>query len=136
MPKMPSWPSERMISSPPFTFTGLDYFGPIYVKNDNIISKCWVCLFTCLAVRAVHLELVNDCSAGEFLQSLRRFIARRGKPSQIISDNAAQFKLAKTVIEKLWLNIITDSDVQSYVSNQGIQWKFIVQLALLNGRVL
>ena len=77
----------------------------------------------------MHLEVVYDSSAGEFLESLMRFIARRGKPNQIISDNAAQFKLAKTVIEKLWLNIITDSDVQSYVSNRGIQWKFIIQLA-------
>ena len=129
MPKMPSWPIERITASPPFSYTGLDYFGPVYVKNKDVTSKCWVCLFTCLAVRALHLEIVNDLSAEEFLCSLRRFIARRGKPIQIISDNAAQFKLAKTVIERLWLKVMTDPDVQNYISTQGIQWKFIVELA-------
>ena len=65
MPNIPQWPTERIISSAPFSFTGLDYFGAIYVKKNDEISKCWVCLYTCLAIRAIHLEVVNDLSAEE-----------------------------------------------------------------------
>ncbi|KAF0154889.1 MAG: Pao retrotransposon peptidase domain-containing protein [Ignavibacteria bacterium] len=129
MPKMPNWPSKRVIESAPFTYTGLDYLGPLYVKNKEVTTKCWICLFTCLAVRAIHLELVNYLTAEEFLQALRRFIARRGKPIEIISDNATQFKLAKTVLDRVWLEVIKNEQVQSYIGTQGINWKFIVQLA-------
>ena len=50
-------------------------------------------LFTCSAVRAVHLEVVEDMKAEDFLEAFRRFIARRGKPNKIISDNATLLKL-------------------------------------------
>ena len=95
--------------------------------------KRWVCLFTCVAVRAIHLELVNDLSAQEFLRALRRFIARRGKPIELISDNAPQFKLGKSVIERVWLQTTTDPDIQSYVADQGIGWNFIIEFAPWQG---
>jgi len=80
-------------------------------------------------VRAVHLELVEDMSTEEFLLCLHRFIARRGAPRLILSDNAKQFKAASTLLEKAWRNVTTDKRLNEFVSNQGIQWKFIVELA-------
>ena len=56
---MPPWPRERVSRSEPFQFIGLDYLGPINVKEGESIEKMWVCLFTCLSIRAVHLELVK-----------------------------------------------------------------------------
>ena len=55
------------------SYTGLDYLGPLYVKvnNESATHKVWVCLFTCLAVRAVHLEIIDDMSAEQFLLCLR-----------------------------------------------------------------
>ena len=91
-------------------------------------KKVWVCLFTCVAVRAIHLEIV-DLSAEEFLLALRRFIARRGKPQQIVLDNAPQFKLTKSSVDAAWENAIRDSDVQSHITEQRIKWLFIVQLS-------
>lgn len=97
MPEVPPLPRERVARSLPFEFTGLDYFGPLYIKQfvrvsdevtETVSKKVWVCLFTCLAIRAIHLELVEDMSAEEFILCLRRFMARRGIPRQIISDNA------------------------------------------------
>ena len=52
-----------------------------------------MCLFTCLTIQAIHLELVEDMSAEEFILCLCRFMARRGIPHQIISDNTQQFKV-------------------------------------------
>ena len=60
---------------------------------------------------------------------LCRFMARRGAPCQIISDNARQFKVAKTALNKAWSNVVTSTKVNDYAVRQGIQWKFIVELA-------
>ncbi|XP_070550457.1 uncharacterized protein [Ptychodera flava] len=121
-------PRKRVTQSPPFTYTGLDYFGPLFIKETSGTKKVWICLYTCLAVRAIHLELIKDMSAEQFLLCLRRFIARRGTPEQIISDNAPQFKLAKSVLDKVWMNVIMDHGVRKYVTDQGIKWQFIVEL--------
>ena len=75
------------------------------------------------------MELVKNMTAEQFLLALRRFIARRGKPTQIILDNAPQFKLAKIAIDKAWKETISHHEVQSYTANQGIEWNFIVELA-------
>ncbi|KAL9958393.1 hypothetical protein ACROYT_G035399 [Oculina patagonica] len=131
MPQMAPYPVSRIEESSPFTYTGLDYLGPLYVKmnGQSATQKVWVCLFTCLAVRVVHLEIINDMSAEEFLLCLRRFISRRGKPKEIISDNASQFKLAKSTVDEAWKFATTSPDMQSYLANEEIKWSFIIELA-------
>ena len=95
LPQMPPLPQELVARSLPFEFTGLDYFGPLYIKQfkqmldkvpKTVSKKVWVCLFTCLTIQAIHLEVVEDMSADEFILCLHRFMARREIPHQIISD--------------------------------------------------
>ena len=129
MPSMAPYPSQRIEESSPFSYTGLDYLGPLYVKVGTETSKIWVCLFTCLAVRAIHLEIIRDMTANQFLLCLRRLIARCGKPKLIISDNAPQFKLTKSALDVAWQSATTHPDTQSYLANKEIKWKFIVELA-------
>ena len=50
LPDMPPWPKERVSVSEPFNYVGLDYLGPLQVKEGNTVQKMWICLFTCLAV--------------------------------------------------------------------------------------
>ena len=126
---MSPWPRSKTTESSPFTNTGVDYFGPLYVKNGGNRKKVWICLFTCIAVRAVHLEVVEDMTAEHFLEAFRRFIARRGKPNKIISDNAATFKAAKNAIDIAWNDITRDREVHSYLSENRIEWKFIIELS-------
>lgn len=83
LPSTPALPPEQVNYSEPFTYTGVDYLGPLYVDTNQGKAKRWVALFTCLAVRAVHLEVVNDLTAEECLLALRRFVATRGVPSCI-----------------------------------------------------
>ena len=129
MPLMPPFPSERVTEAVPFTFTGIDFCVPLFIKSKPETSKIWICLFTCLVTRAVHLELIHSMTTEDFLLGLRRFLASRGKPRKIISDNAGQFKLASGSVRKLWEQILTHSDVISYVANDNINWRFIVELA-------
>ncbi|KIH52989.1 ubiquinone biosynthesis protein COQ7 [Ancylostoma duodenale] len=101
-PDMPSLPSERVTRSRPFQKVGLDYLGPLHYRDAfNTKAKVWVCLFTCMATRAVHLELVLNNSTQEFLLALRRFIARRGTPDHILSDNATTFLSANDVMNDM-----------------------------------
>ena len=129
MPHMPQIPTERVSTSAPFTYTGVDYFGPLFIKTKRETQKVWVCLYTCLVTRAIHLELMYDMTTQQFLLGFRRFMARHGKPDRIISDNAAQFKLASDTIRKLWGQILTEEDTVSYAANENIQWIFTVELA-------
>jgi hypothetical protein len=82
---------------PVFGHTGVDYFGPLQVsmgKRGRRFEKRWICLFTCLTVRAVHLEVAESLSLDEFLSAFTRFISVRGKPSVVYSDNGTNFVAA------------------------------------------
>ncbi|KAL3997640.1 Integrase core domain family protein [Acanthocheilonema viteae] len=95
---MPNLPETRVIRSRTFEKVGLDYMGPLSIKSDNGITKRWIALFTCFTTRAVHLELVENLTAETFLHVLRRFVARRGYPKLILSDNENQFQLVFRII--------------------------------------
>jgi hypothetical protein len=133
LPKFPVLPEERVSKSSPFTYVGVDYCGPLSVKSIVDIQKVWICLFVCFVTRAIHLEFVTSLSAQGFLFCLRRFIARRGKPKVILSDNAGNFKLAKDALEHAWKIAIQSDDVMSYCSYQEINWKFIVEKSPWSG---
>lgn len=115
IPPSPNLPKERINFTAPFSYSGMDYFGPIFVNGPSGTEKRWVCLFTCLVVRAIHMEMVKDLTAEECLLALRRFSATRGKPMKIYSDNASLFKLTSEVLAK------------------EVEWKFIPQLAPWHG---
>ena len=122
-----------MSKSEPFQSIGLDYLGPILVKEGRERVKFWVCLFTCLAIGAIHLEWVRNLTASQFLCCFRRFVARRGKPRHIISDNASQFKLTAKVLDRQWPQLIDSDEVLYYCSSENISWKFITEAAPWQG---
>lgn len=74
-------------SEPPFTYVGIDCFGPIEVKQGLSHVKRYGCLFTCLTVRAVHIAILHSMSADSTINVLRRFISVRVFPKEIRSDN-------------------------------------------------
>ena len=79
---------ERLMSGePPFTYVVVDYFGPLVVGQGRSNVKRYGCLFTCLVVRAVHIEVVHSLDTDSFINALRRFNNTRGCPKTIYSDN-------------------------------------------------
>ena len=124
VPVMADLPRERLaLFEPPFTNTGVDYFGPMNVKKGRSTEKRWGCIFTCLTTRAVHLELAGDLSTDSFIMALRRFRSRRGNPRTLRSDNGTNFVGAKRELEEA-LKSLNQESVASELAQQGIAWYF------------
>lgn len=111
-------PKARTQPSKPFTNTGVDYCGPIFIKQGNRrnqkLIKTYVAVFVCFATKAVHLELAVDLSTAAFLAVLRRFLARRGRVLNIYCDNATNFVGAKNQLRELSL-LVSSSEHQNQV---------------------
>ncbi|UYV64927.1 hypothetical protein LAZ67_3002467 [Cordylochernes scorpioides] len=94
IPEMGQLPHYRLAAyQRPFTFTGLDAFGPFTVTVGRRHEKRWVIIFTCLVTRAIHLEVVHALSTDEFMMGLSQFIDTRGRPDTIYSDNRTNFNI-------------------------------------------
>ncbi len=92
-------PSYRVV---PFAHTALDMAGPFRIKEKEGTSKSYFLLLTCMVYRAVHLEPLQDMSADAFLQAYDRFVARRGTPVVVVSDNGSNFIGAQNERGRLW----------------------------------
>lgn len=99
--KMADLPPERMEATPPFTYSGMDCFGPFYVKDGRKELKRYGLLFTCMCSRAIHIEVLDDLSTDAFLNALRCFIAIRGNVSQLRSDQGTNFVGARNEFQEL-----------------------------------
>ena len=133
-PMMADMPSERFDTSRPFNTVGIDYLGPLTVRKFRKTEKRYVLLVTCLATRAVHLEVAQSLDTDSFLMALRRFMARRGKPAKILSDNGTNFvggeRELREAVQSLDQERIADELSQSY-----IDWRFITPAASHMGGV-
>ena len=128
-------PVERVEPGTVFDKVGVDYAGPVFIKHGYVrkptIVKAYVCVFVSFTVKAVHLELVSDLTADAFVATLRRFIARRGKPSLIYSDHGTNFVGASKEIDLIQFleDQKTQAAVSKFCSTQNIVWKFIPERA-------
>ena len=111
-PAPPDLPLYRLSDKFAFTYSAVDYAGPLYI--NNIYGKlqtftCRIVLFTCAFTRCMYLDLVPDCSSPSCVRLLKRFFAAGGVPTLIISDNGSQF---------------ISNETQSFVNNRGTKWQF------------
>ena len=125
-------PAERVSPSSTFNKVGVDYAGPFQIKYGHVrkptVLKAYICLFVCLAVKAVHLELVSDLTTEAFIAALCRFVARRGCPSLIWSDHGTNFVGANRELKELNTFLshqITQGAVSEFCSTRNIEWKYI-----------
>ncbi|XP_067635219.1 uncharacterized protein [Eurosta solidaginis] len=123
-PLMGQLPVDRLTAYVrPFSYTGLDYFGPLNVRVRRSTEKRWVALFTCLTVRAVHLELAQDLSTYSCIIAIRNFINRRGVPVRIRSDNGKNFVGADNEAKRFH-EVFNCQRVQSELAQRGVDWVF------------
>ncbi|XP_033300356.1 uncharacterized protein LOC117205756 [Bombus bifarius] len=129
---MGNLPEARVTESRPFTNVGVDYCGPFHIKEKRDRNrrqiKVYVAIFVCLAIKAVHIELVDDLTSEAFIAALRRFIARRGYCSTIHSDNGTNFRGASNELRELHDLLQSDDHkkkVTAFLADKQIEWRFI-----------
>ena len=121
--KMADLPKDRLTPAPPFTYVGVDYFGPFTTKQGRKEQKRYGALFTCLVSRAVHIEIANSLETDSFLNALRRFIARRGPVREIRCDNGTNFVGAERELREA-LKEMNHDELTEKLRQQQIDWKF------------
>jgi len=125
-------PSTRVQSSRPFLTTGVDYVGPISLRlgtpRSKTITKGYIATYVCFVTKAVHIEVVISLSTEAFLAAMRRFIARRGKPRTICSDNGTNIQGAANELHAIYKMLQSTSQmatVEVFLATEGCEWKFI-----------
>ena len=118
-PQMSDLPSYRLSVKPvAFKETGVDFFGPFEIYSQiNTAMKVYCCLFTCLTIRAVHIEVTRNLQKESCIMAFQRFFSRRGLPERIHSDNALYFtSTAKTFEESSF----TTTEIQKYAESKRL----------------
>ena len=129
-------PTDRMRVGNIFECVGIDYAGPILVKSGPIrkpiVTKAYIALFVSFTVKAVHIEPVSDLTTAAFIAALRRFVARRGKPSTLWSDHGTNFVGAKRELKELY-DLLRHKQhqeaIMDYCTSQAMEWKFVPEHA-------
>ena len=128
--RMGGLPEARTRPAQPFSIVGVDFAGPIWLKEGNILKplkkKCYLAVFICFITRAVHLEIVMELSSKAFLTTLDRFTARRGIPAEVFSDNGSNFIGAQAELKKMYQLVQDRSSAAliQWASTKSIQWHF------------
>ncbi|XP_055550504.1 uncharacterized protein LOC129733001 [Wyeomyia smithii] len=130
---MENLPDYRVQPSPVFAHTGIDFAGPFKIRSNNKMRnaatlKGYVCLFVCMATRAIHLEAVSDLTTEGFMGALKRFVSRRGLVKKLYSDNVTNFEGASNEMSRL-AALFREEQLQlkmnKFCGERAIEWTFI-----------
>ena len=122
--KMADLPEDRVTADkPPFSFVGIDCFGPFLVKRGRCIVKRYGIIFTCLTIRAIHLEILHSMDTDSFINALRRFISRRGHPDVIRCDNGPNFRSGERELRTA-ITQWNQDQVHEFLLQRDIRWMF------------
>ncbi|XP_063913248.1 uncharacterized protein LOC135129911 [Zophobas morio] len=130
-PKMGDLPKDRVQFGRPFLSVGIDYAGPMWIRESRgrgkRLAKAYIAIFVCFATKAIHIEFVPDLTTTEFLAALRRFIGRRGHPRDVYTDNGTNFVGARNVLKELFqfFNNANKNIIANQAAQMGIKWHFL-----------
>ena len=119
--QMAELPEDRLEPAPPFTNCAVDYFGPFIIKEGRKELKRYGVLFTCMASRAVHLEVADTLETDSFINALRRFVCRRGPIRKLRSDQGTNFVCARTEL-KTALQELDHGKIRSELQRHDCDW--------------
>ena len=124
-PESPALPECRVVPSYCFSNIGIDYVGPVFIKNGSQLKlnggmyKVWIVLITCCTSRAIYLDIASSLDGLACIKASKRFSSRYGQPKLIISNNGSNFM---------------SREVQNYATIKGIKWNFNLLKTPCTGR--
>ena len=109
----------------PFDQTAVDHAGPFTTVQGRGVrrQKRWLCLFTCLSTRAVHLEVAFGFDTDSFLNAFTRLTSRRGVPTEMVSDCGSNFVVAVNELKEL-VGQLDQDKIQQTTAYRGVKWNF------------
>ena len=121
-PEPPILPKARLEQDFAFKNIGIDYAGPVYVRNtfgdDTETYKAWIALITCSSSRAIYLDIAQNYDSDALIQLLERFFSKYGAPKRVVSDNGSNF---------------TANATQDFAKSKCIRWSFNIEAAPWQG---
>ena len=123
---MADLPKDRLTPNHhPFTFVGVDYFGPFQVRRGRslVLLKRYGVVFTCLAIRAVYIEISHSLDTDSFILALRRFLVRREQIKEIRSDNGTNFTSGDKELREA-INNWNQDKIHGHLLQKHITWTF------------
>ena len=124
-------PPERVAADQPaFTDVGMDFAGPFTIGHGRGQSRsdAYICIFVCLATKAIHLELTNELKTADFIRCLQRFTSRHNCPKSLHCDNGPNFVGARGELEALYAFLAekeTDDAIRQHLLHNKIKWSHI-----------
>lgn len=118
---MAALPRDRVQCTRPFTVTGVDFAGPVYIRSGLrrvAAKKACIAIFVCFSMKAIYLELADGLSSRFFMATLRYFMSRRGKCGKLYSDSGTNFVGA----QKELISMMKKASVD--LEKKGIEWHF------------
>ena len=130
IPLMGDLPQARVQPSAPFTHCGLDFAGPFYIHNSEVSAteKAYLLVLVCFSTKAVHLEVTEGLAIHDTLSALKRFIARRGVPEYLYSDNGTGLMGTKRTLSEfkdIFIQKWGDKTLHQHVLDLGLNWQAI-----------
>ena len=119
--KMADLPKERIQPEAPFTYVGVDMFGPFYIKEGRKELKRYGALFTCFSSRAIHIEVTHSLNTDSFILALRRFVARRGAVRTMRSDNGGNFEGADNETKRAYKEM-DHQKIKDFLAENNCDW--------------
>ena len=119
---MSDLPTDHLQEEPPFTYSGVDLFGPFYIKERRSILKRYGVIFKCLSCRAVHLESVASLDTNSFVNALRRFLARHSPIVQLCSDCGSNIIGARSEFQQALAEMHEKGQVRNYLLKHNCDW--------------
>ena len=109
-----------------FVRVAVDFAGPFATiqGRGKRRAKRYLCLFTCLVSRAVHLEMAYGLDTNSFLNAFFRMADRRGVPQEMLSDNAGNFTAADKELKEL-CSQFDKKRLKKCFANNNVKWSFI-----------
>ena len=122
--KMADLPEDRVTpDKPPFTFVRVDCFGPFLVRRGRSMVKRYGVLFTCMTIRAIYIEVVHSMDTDSYINAMRRFIARRGNPEEMKSDNGSNFVGSEKEL-RVAIAEWNQQKIHEFLLQRNIKWIF------------
>ena len=121
---MADLPPRRLTpNKPPFSFVGVDFFGPFLIRKGRSNTKRYGVIFACLTTRSIHLEVAYNLDTSSFIQTLRRFVTRRGQVTEIVSDNGTNFIGGERELREA-IQAWNNEQISDFLLQKGIHWSF------------